>query len=242
MFKRSVHRFASWIAICAILMASFAPAISHAKASNDFQGLDEICTVTGVKHIPSSSPTPADQPSAIHLQHCAYCSLASDKAYLPSSNTQLGLVVIPSYSQFFIEYESPVLQAHFQSSHPLKHHLQSKSTLFVELALGLLLKPVVYSQAYDFRLRYIMIYLNIPGLIASREVQWGRKITFTEIANATGISRMTLHRMTRQDCYNTITAHLDKLCVFFNCDLTELVEYVPNYQIQTQSSIRVINI
>ena len=118
MFKRSLHRFASWIAICAILMASLAPTISHAKALNDLQGSEKICTAQGVKEIPSSPASPVDQHSSIHLQHCSYCSLASDKAYLPSGNIQIGSVAIPSYSQFFTEYETPVLQAYFQSSHP----------------------------------------------------------------------------------------------------------------------------
>jgi len=118
MFKRGVHRFASWTAICAILMASFAPAISHAKALNDLQGSEKICTAKGVKEIPSSPASPVDQHSAIHLQHCSYCSLASDKVYLPSGSVQIGSVAIPSYSQFFTEYETPVQQAYFQSSHP----------------------------------------------------------------------------------------------------------------------------
>ena len=118
MFKRSVHRFASWIAICAILMVSFAPTISHAKALNDPQGSEKICTAQGIKEIPSSPASPVDQHSAIHLQHCSYCSLASDKAYLPAENIQIGSIAIPSYSQFFTEYETPVLQAYFQSSHP----------------------------------------------------------------------------------------------------------------------------
>lgn len=118
MFKLSVHRFASWIAICAILMVSFAPTISHAKALNDLQGSEKICTAQGVKEIPSSPASPVDQNSAVHLQHCSYCSLASGKAYLASCNIQIGSVAIPSYSQFFTEYETPVLQAYFQSSHP----------------------------------------------------------------------------------------------------------------------------
>ena len=110
-------KLTSWIAVFAILLVSFAPVISHAKSLHDLQGSEKICTVHGMKEIPSS-PIPVNNDHVIHLQHCAYCSLASDKAYLPISNVQLGLTVIPSYSKFFIEYESPLLQAHFQSSHP----------------------------------------------------------------------------------------------------------------------------
>lgn len=73
-----------------------------------------------------------------------------------------------------------------------------------------------------------MIHLEIKELIAAKAAQWGRRITLLEVANATGISRMTLNRMMRQQGYNTVTDHLDKLCTYFQCDLNELVRYTPN--------------
>ena len=72
-----------------------------------------------------------------------------------------------------------------------------------------------------------MIHLQIKELIAAKTAQWGRRITLLEVANATGISRMTLNRMMRQQGYNTVTDHLDKLCTYFQCDLNELVRYTP---------------
>ncbi len=82
-----------------------------------------------------------------------------------------------------------------------------------------------------------MIYLNIQELIASRQVQWGRRVTLTGISDATGISRMTLHRMIHRKSHNTITDQLDKLCDFFRCDLTELVKYVPNTNAHHQENL-----
>ena len=73
-----------------------------------------------------------------------------------------------------------------------------------------------------------MIHLQIKELIAAKAAQWGRRITLLEISTATGISRMTLNRMMRQQGYNTVTNHIDQLCSFFQCDLYELVKYVPN--------------
>ena len=73
-----------------------------------------------------------------------------------------------------------------------------------------------------------MIHLQIKELIAAKAAQWGRRITLLEISTATGISRMTLNRMMRQRGYNTVTNHIDQLCSFFQCDLYELVKYVPN--------------
>lgn len=73
-----------------------------------------------------------------------------------------------------------------------------------------------------------MIHLQIKELIAAKTAQWGRRVTISEVAEATGISRMTLNRMMRHQGYNTITDHLDKLCSYFECDLNELVRYVPS--------------
>ena len=72
-----------------------------------------------------------------------------------------------------------------------------------------------------------MIHLQIKELIAAKAAQRGRRITLLEISTATGISRMTLNRMMRQQGYNTVTDHLDKLCTYFQCDLNELVRYTP---------------
>ena len=73
-----------------------------------------------------------------------------------------------------------------------------------------------------------MIHLQIKELIATKTAQWGRRVTISEVAEATGISRMTLNRMMRHQGYNNITDHLDKLCTYFQCDLSELVRYVPS--------------
>jgi len=73
-----------------------------------------------------------------------------------------------------------------------------------------------------------MIYLQIQELISARKAKWGRRITLTEVADSTGISRMTLNRMMRQQGYNTVTDHLDKLCTYFECDIHELVKFIPD--------------
>ena len=83
----------------AILMTSFAPMVSHALNLSNTSFV-EVCTSQGVKLIQTND------------------SLATDKAYIPSGDIQLGSTLISSSSKFFIEYGSPVLQAHFQSSHP----------------------------------------------------------------------------------------------------------------------------
>ncbi len=72
-----------------------------------------------------------------------------------------------------------------------------------------------------------MIYIQIKEQIKAKKLQSGRKITIAEIASATDISRMTLSRMINNKGYNTVTDHLDKLCAFFECEVDELVKYIP---------------
>jgi putative transcriptional regulator len=73
-----------------------------------------------------------------------------------------------------------------------------------------------------------MIHLQLAELIHSRKQRWGRRITLTEISARTGISRMTLNRMMHQQGYSTVTDHLDKLCTYFECEINELVKFIPN--------------
>ncbi len=70
-----------------------------------------------------------------------------------------------------------------------------------------------------------MIYVELKSVILKKQLAWGRTITITEIADASGISRMTLHRMLKDQTYNASTDHLNKLCAFLQCDLYELIRW-----------------
>ena len=72
-----------------------------------------------------------------------------------------------------------------------------------------------------------MIRYRIQELLADKHFREGRRITLKELAEATGISRVTLSKMVNQIGYGTLTDHLDKLCRFFGCTIGELAEYVP---------------
>ena len=84
-----------------------------------------------------------------------------------------------------------------------------------------------------------MIRFRIQELLAEKQFQEGRRITLLELAEATGISRVTLSKMVNQRGYGTLTDHLDKLCKFFGCKLEQLAEYVPDDlpSDKTQSSV-----
>jgi len=72
-----------------------------------------------------------------------------------------------------------------------------------------------------------MIRFRLKELIADREFNSGKRITFEEIAISTGIHRTTLSKIANQRGYNTTTDNLDKLCQFFECRIENLVEHVP---------------
>lgn len=82
-----------------------------------------------------------------------------------------------------------------------------------------------------------MIYIQIKEVMQAKMVAWGRRITLNELAKATGISRMTLSRMINNEGYSTVTSHLDRLCTFFECELYELVKYVPDSHSSLQPSV-----
>ena len=117
--KNTYKKIGSWIAIFAMLLTSFMPLISHAiESQNNLGNLEKICTSQGVKFVSTQNQNPDKNHEGINLTHCSYCSIASDKSYLPEGNIQLGLILIPNAAKFFLEYESPILQSYFRSSHP----------------------------------------------------------------------------------------------------------------------------
>lgn len=72
-----------------------------------------------------------------------------------------------------------------------------------------------------------MLRFKLKEMIANKEFAEGRRITIGEVADATGIHRMTLSKMINHRGYNTGTDNLDKLCEYFNCQIEELIEYIP---------------
>ncbi len=73
-----------------------------------------------------------------------------------------------------------------------------------------------------------MIYVELKSVILKKQLAWGRTITITEIADASGISRMTLHRMLKDQRYNASTDNLNKLCAYLQCELYDLIRWEPD--------------
>lgn len=72
-----------------------------------------------------------------------------------------------------------------------------------------------------------VIRFRLKELIADKEYRERRVITISEIAESTGINRMTLSKIANHPGCNTGTDNLDKLCTYFNCRIEQLAEHIP---------------
>lgn len=73
-----------------------------------------------------------------------------------------------------------------------------------------------------------MLRFKLKELIAEKEFQEDRVITLVEIAESTGIHRMTLSKLANHRGYNPSAEILDKLCTYFKCPIEALVEHLPD--------------
>lgn len=71
-----------------------------------------------------------------------------------------------------------------------------------------------------------LLRFKIKDLISKKSFDEDRRITLGEVAEETGVSRVTLSKMANQKGYNTVTDNLDKLCIYFECDISGLVEFM----------------
>ncbi len=74
----------------------------------------------------------------------------------------------------------------------------------------------------------LVIKANIKVLIATREQDTGEKLTYERLSEGTGLSRHTIRRLAENQTARVDLTTLDKLCKFFNCDVGDLLYYVPN--------------
>lgn len=73
-----------------------------------------------------------------------------------------------------------------------------------------------------------MLRFKIKELIAEKEFAEGRRIAIAEVAEEAGIHRVTLSKMINRRGLSTSTDHIDKLCRYFGCQVSDLVEYIPD--------------
>lgn len=71
-----------------------------------------------------------------------------------------------------------------------------------------------------------MLRFKLKERIADREFKERRRIPLQEVAEATGLNRMTLSKLINQYGANVQTDVLDKLCSYLGCRIEDLVEHV----------------
>lgn len=72
-----------------------------------------------------------------------------------------------------------------------------------------------------------MLRFKLKERIADKEFKEDRRISHTDIAEETGIGRITLSRMLKRGA-NVNSDTLDRLCTYFGCKIEDLVEHVPD--------------
>jgi putative transcriptional regulator len=73
-----------------------------------------------------------------------------------------------------------------------------------------------------------VIRFKLGEQIEKKQFRESRRVTIQEVAEATGVNRMTLSKILNQKGYSTGTDILDRLCVYFSCRVEDLVERVDN--------------
>lgn len=64
--------------------------------------------------------------------------------------------------------------------------------------------------------------------IADIEFRERRTVLLKDIAEVTGVHRVTLSKLANNKRYDVRISTIDKLCAYFHCGVGDLVEYVPD--------------
>lgn len=72
-----------------------------------------------------------------------------------------------------------------------------------------------------------MIRFKLGEVMEKKRFADGKRFSITEIASATGLSRVTLSKILNQKGYGTGTDTVDRLCQFFGCKVEDLMEHIP---------------
>ena len=72
-----------------------------------------------------------------------------------------------------------------------------------------------------------MLRFKLKERIADLAFRERRRVTIQEIAEATGLNRMTLSKLANHHGSNVHSDAIDRLCTYFGCRIEELVEHHP---------------
>ena len=72
-----------------------------------------------------------------------------------------------------------------------------------------------------------VLRFRLKELIAEKQFRDKQRVTMGDVANATGIHRMTLSKIANHPGYNTSSDVIDKLCSYFAVRISDLIEHIP---------------
>lgn len=67
-----------------------------------------------------------------------------------------------------------------------------------------------------------MIRIKLSAILGAK------RITQAELARQTGIRPATINEMYHELCERVNLDHLDKICTYLDCDISELIIFTPN--------------
>jgi hypothetical protein len=111
--NRHRRRLTAWIACFAILLASLAPAVSHALAAAGKGGFSlwaEICSAEGprLQNVEShAAHDTAPTEHGMHFEHCPFCLTHAGSVALPSSAEPILLLPAGSPVQPLLFFHAP---------------------------------------------------------------------------------------------------------------------------------------
>ena len=73
-----------------------------------------------------------------------------------------------------------------------------------------------------------MIRFKLGELMEKKRFADGKRVSITDIATFTGLSRVTLSKILNQKGYGTGTDTVDRLCGYFGCKVEDLMEHLPD--------------
>jgi len=82
-----------------------------------------------------------------------------------------------------------------------------------------------------------MIIYKLRSLMGAKGQEENRAITLLEVAEKSGVGRVTLSHLANHPDYVTSTDKLAMLCQYFNCRIEDLVEFVPDSPDNKTSSL-----
>lgn len=77
-----------------------------------------------------------------------------------------------------------------------------------------------------------MIRFRLGELLTELNFRTGQRIEWQHVAKATGIHRTTLSKMLNIRGYNATTSNIDLLCKYFSCQVGDVIEYVPDEEVE----------